>query len=57
MNLKLNEEKTRGVNIEEGQLNFLGFNLKYRQSKFDEGKYLHIEPSRKAIKKVKEEIK
>ena len=42
--LKLNEVKTRVVDIHQEGMNFLGFNLTWRQSKKGR-KYLHVEPS------------
>jgi RNA-directed DNA polymerase len=42
--LKLNESKTRVVDIREEGINFLGFNLTWRQSHRGR-KYLHVEPS------------
>ena len=42
--LKLNEGKTRRVDIHQQGLNFLGFNLTWRQSRQGR-KYLHVEPS------------
>ena len=42
--LKLNETKTRVVDIREEGINFLGFNLTWRQS-IRGRKYLHVEPS------------
>jgi len=42
--LKLNEAKTRVVDIHQAGINFLGFNLTWRQSR--KGKsYLHVEPN------------
>jgi len=42
--LKLNESKTRVVDIREEGINFLGFNLTWRQS-LKGRRYLHVEPS------------
>jgi len=42
--LKLNESKTRLVDIRQEGINFLGFNLTWRQS-LRKRKYLHVEPS------------
>jgi len=42
--LKLNEAKTRVVDIRHEGINFLGFNLTWRQSRKGR-KYLHVEPS------------
>src|SRR5438445_6166762 len=42
--LKLNEAKTRVLDIHQEGINFLGFNLTWRQSRKGR-KYLHVEPS------------
>ena len=42
--LKLNETKTRVVDIRQEGINFLGFNLTWRQSRKGRS-YLHVEPS------------
>jgi group II intron reverse transcriptase/maturase len=42
--LKLNEAKTRVVDIHQEGINFLGFNLTWRRSRKGR-KYLHVEPS------------
>lgn len=43
--LKLNETKTRVVDIRQEGMNFLGFNFTWRQSQRTRREYLHIEPS------------
>jgi hypothetical protein len=45
--LKLNESKTRLVDIRQTGINFLGFNLTWRQS-LKHRRYLHVEPSQKS---------
>ena len=45
--LQLNEAKTRVVNVRQEGINFLGFNLTWRQSRQGRG-YLHVEPGSKS---------
>jgi RNA-directed DNA polymerase len=45
--LKLNEGKTRLVDIRREGINFLGFNLTWRQS-LQHRRYLHVEPNQKS---------
>src|SRR6266699_50914 len=45
--LKLNESKTRLVDIRQEGINFLGFNLTWRKS-LKHRRYLHVEPSQKS---------
>jgi RNA-directed DNA polymerase len=46
--LKLNETKTRVVNIYRDGMDFLGFSLTWRQSPKTKRHYLHVEPSQKS---------
>jgi group II intron reverse transcriptase/maturase len=55
--LTLNEEKTCVVDARQGSFNFLGFTIGMRQSKRTGRTYPHIEPSRKARKQIRSEIK
>ena len=54
--LTLNEAKTRLVDIRQTGINFLGFNLKRRQSGRGGG-YLHIEPSQKSRLNLREQLR
>ena len=53
--LTLNEVKTRIVNIREEGINFLGFNLTWRKSFRGRG-YLHVEPSQKSRRALREKL-
>jgi RNA-directed DNA polymerase len=53
--LTLNEAKTRLVNIRQEGINFLGFNLTWRQS-FQGRGYLHVEPSQKSRRHLREKL-
>ena len=53
--LTLNEAKTQLVNIRQEGINFLGFNLTWRQSWRGRG-YLHVEPSQKSRRHLREKL-
>jgi len=53
--LTLNEVKTRIVNIRQEGINFLGFNLTWRKSFAGRG-YLHVQPSQKSRRNLREKI-
>jgi RNA-directed DNA polymerase len=53
--LKLNEAKTRLVDIRQEGINFLGFNLTWRRSLRGRG-YLHAEPSQKSHRALRESL-
>lgn len=53
--LTLNEGKTRTVNIRQTGINFLGFNLTWRQSFKGRG-YLHAQPSQKSRRRLREQL-
>lgn len=53
--LKLNEAKTRVVEIYQAGINFLGFNLTWRRSRRGRG-YLHVQPSQKSRKTLREKL-
>ena len=53
--LKLNESKTRLVDIRQRGIDFLGFNLTWRQS-FKHRRYLHVEPSQKSRQALREAL-
>jgi len=53
--LKLNEAKTRLVDIRQEGINFLGFNLTWRRSLRGRG-YLHAEPSQKSRRALRENL-
>ena len=54
--LKLNEEKTRVVNFEEDELEFLGFQLSWRKGRSGR-KSPHCEPSAKSAHKLREAVR
>ena len=53
--LKLNESKTRLVDIRREGINFLGFNLTWRKS-LQHRRYLHVEPSQKSRQALREHL-
>jgi group II intron reverse transcriptase/maturase len=53
--LTLNEAKTRVVDIHQQGINFLGFNLTWRQSRQGRG-YLHVEPGQKSRNALRERL-
>lgn len=57
--LKLNEEKTRLVNIraKHASMNFLGFTLNWRTSRRTRRSYPHVEPSAKSQKRFREKVR
>lgn len=59
LGLKINEEKTKIVNLKRGEeLNFLGYTFVYHRDLHGRAKkYLNIKPSDKAIKKEKEKLR
>src|SRR6266516_1774502 len=54
--LKLNEAKTRIVDIHQEGINFLGFNLTWRQSRKGT-KYLHVEPSQRSRAALRDNLR
>ena len=54
--LKLNEAKTRVVDICQEGINFLGFNLTWRQSRKGR-KYLHVEPSQRSRAALRDNLR
>ena len=53
MDLSLNEEKTRIVEVEKEAFDFLGFTFQYRNSRFaKDHRYLGVYPSKQAFQKV-----
>jgi RNA-directed DNA polymerase len=57
--LKLNEEKTRLVNIraKHASMNFLGFTLNWRTSRRTGNGYPHVEPSARSQKRLREKVR
>ena len=53
--LKLNESKTRLVDIRQAGVNFLGFNLTWRKSR-KQLRYLHVEPNQKSRQALREHL-
>jgi len=54
--LKLNEAKTRVVDIRQAGINFLGFNLTWRHS-LKGRPYLHVEPSQESQAELRENLR
>jgi len=57
LGLKLNEDKTRVVDARRESFNFLGFDIGMRQGRKGGKTYPHTEPSQKALKHIRSEIK
>jgi group II intron reverse transcriptase/maturase len=57
LGLTLNEEKTCVVDARQESFNFLGFTIGMRQSRRTGRIYPHVEPSKKARKQIRSEIK
>lgn len=59
MGLVLNKEKTKIVDLKKpkSSIDFLGFNFRYVKSKYNNGRYLKVEPKKKAFAKAKAEIR
>ncbi len=58
MGLKLNESKTRQIQVKETSFNFLGFTVRYdRDIKGREKRYWNIMPSAKSESKIREKIR
>jgi RNA-directed DNA polymerase len=53
--LRLNEAKTRLVNLRQQGINFLGFNLTWRQATTGRG-YLHAQPSQQSRRTLREHL-
>ena len=56
LGLVLNENKTRMVNAKKEGFNFLGFELRMGRSRRTGNPYPLVQPSRKALKKIKDSI-
>jgi len=57
LGLTLNEEKTCVVDARQESFNFLGFTIGMRQSRRTGRIYPHVEPSKKARKQIRSEVK
>lgn len=59
MGLKINREKTKVVNLSEPdtKMDFLGYTFSYRQSRKGNSYYWRLEPSRKAMKQEREQLR
>jgi RNA-directed DNA polymerase len=56
LGLVLNEKKTRVVDARNESFAFLGFELCVRKSRRTGNTYSHVQPSRKALKKIKDSV-
>ena len=57
LGLTLNEEKTRIVDANQESFNFLGFSIGMKRGKRTGRIYPHTEPSKKALKHIRSEVK
>lgn len=60
MDLEINREKTRVVNLREkgASLDFLGYTFRYQRDQWGRGhSYLRFEPSKQAVKRMRENIR
>ncbi len=58
MELEINREKTKIINMKESSLDFLGFTFRYDKDLYGrKKKYLNIFPSKKSVEKEKEKIR
>jgi group II intron reverse transcriptase/maturase len=57
LGLSLNEEKTRIVDARQESFNFLGFSIGMKRGKRTGREYPHTEPSKKALKHIRAEVK
>ena len=57
LGLNLNEEKTHVVDARREMFNFLGFSMGMKRGRKTDKLYPHIEPSKKALKHIRSEIK
>ena len=57
LGLTMNEEKTRVVDARQESFNFLGFSIGMKRGRKTGKRYPHIEPSKKALKHIRSEIK
>lgn len=55
--LKLNEEKTRVVDVSKEGFRFLGFSVSRRKSRKGPGQYVHVEPHPKSQQKLRDTIR
>jgi len=54
LDLRLNEAKTKVVDATQEEFNFLGFSFELRLSRKSGKRYPHVEPSKKAVQRVKD---
>ncbi len=57
LELKLNETKTRIVDARREGFDFLGFHFELKRSRYSGKHYPHVEPSRRAIQRIKDRTK
>jgi group II intron reverse transcriptase/maturase len=56
LSLTLNEVKTRVVDTFEGRFDFLGFEIRMGKSRRTGNDYAHVQPSKKALKSIKDRV-
>jgi RNA-directed DNA polymerase len=58
LQLTINREKTRVLNVNEQSLDFLGYTFRYHQDQYGRGiRYLHLGPSCKAMERERQAIR
>jgi group II intron reverse transcriptase/maturase len=55
--LRLNEEKTRVVDVRKEGFKFLGFSVSWRKSRRGWGRYAHVEPHPKSQQKLRDTVR
>jgi group II intron reverse transcriptase/maturase len=55
--LALNEAKSRLVDVHQESVRFLGFDVRWRRSRFTGRGYVHVEPSRKAQQRLRDVVR
>ncbi len=55
--LALNEAKSRLVDVHQESVRFLGFDVRWRHSRFSGRGYVHVEPSRKAQQRLRDVVR
>jgi group II intron reverse transcriptase/maturase len=57
LDLSLNEAKSRVLDAREERFNFLGFSFELRRSRKSGRRYPHVEPAKKSVQRIRDEVK